>query len=159
MTVLDSMKLLAHDYNSVNELSTEELKMLISEILDIDEVPFALNELYGRDARLAIQLGKNILNKNLGDEYLQAAIIDFFAERDKQYLVEYINGHLETIDTYVYNEVLNWLTEVSEEPFSRQFSEMFLKEIVDKYKLYNEKQKSKIEHKYRLFLKAYQERL
>lgn len=95
---MDLVKLVTHDYDDVSELSNEELKVLISEIINIDEVPFALDELYKRDADLAIKFGKNILERNLGDKYLQAAVIDFFFENSHRYLSKYFEKNINTME-------------------------------------------------------------
>jgi hypothetical protein len=72
--VMDYIKLLYHGYNDISELTTEELKTLIVEILNIEEVAFGIDELYKREPESAITLGKNILEDKLGDVYLQASI-------------------------------------------------------------------------------------
>ena len=80
MKIINVIKCLFHSYNyihelDVSELSDEELEMLISEILDIEEVSSALDELYKRKPDIAFDLSKSIVEEEKGDIYLQALII------------------------------------------------------------------------------------
>jgi hypothetical protein len=152
---MDTLKLSLHDYKSVQELSDEELKKMISEIIDIEEVPSALNELYERDAELSISLGKNILEHSLGDEYLQAAVVEFIFNHNKQYIVDFIECKIATMNYYVYGCILDCLSVESMQPFGKSLSNHFLKTIVNKYNVYDEDKKNKINDKYIWFLDSY----
>ena len=46
------LKLILRDYSTIEELSNKELIELIKTIVDIEEVPSALNELYKRNREL-----------------------------------------------------------------------------------------------------------
>lgn len=152
---MDLMKLITHDYEDISELSDEELKMLITDIIDIDEVPFAIDELYKRNVDLAMDIAVNILEQNLGDVYLQAAVIDIISEQNKKYMIKYINKNLETMDPYIYASVLDFLIEESDQPFGEGLSAQFLRHFLSKYGTYDEKQKKEIGDKYDLFTKSY----
>jgi hypothetical protein len=153
------MKLVTHDYNDIKELTTEELKMLISEIIDIDETPSALRELNKRDPISAIAFGKNILENSLGDVYLQAAVFDYIFGCDKQYITDYISKYLDKMELYVFANMVNRLAEESDQPYGRNISGRLLNRIVNRHMLYNGNQKNKIADKFQLFLVAYDRKI
>jgi hypothetical protein len=152
---MDILKLSLHDYKNVHELSDKELEKLISEIIDIEEAPSALNELYERDIELSMALGKNILEKSLGDEYLQAVVVEFIFNHDKRYIVDFVECRITTIDYYVYGCILDCLSVESTQPFGKNLSNQFLRTIFNKYNTYDEDKKSKINDKYTWFLDSY----
>jgi hypothetical protein len=156
---MDLTNLILHAYDDVRELTTEELQILISDIIDIDEIPFAISELYKRDSKSAILLGEKILENNLGDEYLQAAIFDFFFEKNKQYITKYIVNHLEQMDLYVFANMINRLTEEAVQQYGQNIPGQLLSSIASRYMLYSEKEKNKTEDKFNLFLSAYNGRI
>jgi cell division protein FtsI/penicillin-binding protein 2 len=151
---MDLVKIVTHDYNDISELSTEELKVLISEIINIDEVPFALDELYKRDADLAIQFAKEILERNLGDEYLKAAVVDFFFENNKSYMNIYIEKYINTMEFYVYKTILENVLGESTQSFKENLPGLVLKNFSKRYYSYNESKRKSIKDQYDLFTKS-----
>ena len=153
----DIIKLLLHDYEKVEELSDKELRKLISEILDIEEVPSALHELHRRDTEQAMILGKNILESNKGDVYLQAAVIDFIFEYDKKYIFDFTMENIITMHWYVYGCLLDCFSVESKQTFGKQLSYFFIGTVLNRYKCYGEKERSKIKDNYMWFLNSYSE--
>jgi len=149
------MKLVFHDYTEVHELSDEELKKLITDLIDIEEVPSAIRELYEREPELSIELAKNIVMNNIGDEYLQAGVIEFIFDYDKEYIINYIESRIVTIDFYVYGCILNCFSVESMQSFGKNISSRLLKALSSKYNDYNAAQKEKIKDKYEWFLDSY----
>ena len=85
------LKLILRDYSTIEELSDKELIELIKTIVDIEEVPSALNELYKRNRELSLKLAQNILREGLGDIYLQGAVIDFIFEHNKLFIFDFFD--------------------------------------------------------------------
>jgi len=153
--MMDIIKLSLHDYENVQELSSEELYRLISEISDIEEVLPALNELYRRNSEQAIILGKKILENNEGDEYLQASVVEFIFEYDKQYVVDFTKKNIAVMHWYIYVCVLNCFSMESNQNFEEKLSQGFIKTVLNKYNYYENKERDQIKEAYELFLKSY----
>ena len=149
------LKLLFHGYEDINELSDNELETLISEILNIEEVPIALVELYTRKPNVAFDLGKNIVEKEEGDEYLQGAIIDIIFEYDSDYVIGFVKKSISKINYYVYGCILDSLAVESKQQIGKQLSRDFLQRLVNKYNDYTASEKSKIAEKYNFFVESY----
>ena len=156
---MDLHKIMLHTYSNVSELTTEELLALITEILDIEEVSFALDELYKRDPAKAMELGRDILEQYLGDRYMQASVVRFFSSCNKAYLVDYINRHLDTMDSYVYTSVLDFLMYEAGQPFEPKIADSLLKRVFDKYQSYSNDEKRKAAENYEYFKEVYAHRL
>ena len=114
------VKICFHDYIEIAELSDAGLKMLISDILDIEEVPNALYELNKRDKAGAAGLAENIIENDLGDEYLQGAVIEFLFEIDKHYIANFAENNLSDLNYYVFGCILNCLSLESKQPFGQR---------------------------------------
>lgn len=153
---MDSIKLILRDYNNINELSDQELEKLICEMIDIEEVPSALRELDKRDSKLSLILSKNILKNSLGDEYLQAAVVEFIFDRDNQYMVKFTEDRIETMNYYVFGCILDCLSVEAMQPFGRGLSKHFLQSLVNRYNIYDEDKKAKIKDKFKWFLDSYE---
>lgn len=150
-------KICLHDYSDVKELSDTSLKLLISDIIDIEEVPSALSELYNRDKFGAMVLAENILKNNLGDEYLQGAIIEFFFEIDKQYVVNFLENNIAGLNPYIFGCILDCFSVESKQPFGQSLTRGFLENLFQRYQAYNEEEHARISDNYDWFKSSYKE--
>ena len=151
----DIVKLSLHDYENVQQLTNEELIKLISEIIDIEEVQPALYELYKRDCDQAMMLGKKLLENNEGDEYLQAAVIEFIFEYDKQYIIDFTIKNIGELHWYIFSCILDCFSMESKQKFGKQLSSYFIETILNRYDYYDQKEKDKIKDSYMWFLNSY----
>ena len=156
---MDVMKILLHGYDNISELTTEELIALITEILDIEEIGFALTELYTREPAKAKELGRDILEQYLGDRYMQATVVGFFADCDKEYLVDYVNRHLDTMDVYVFRSIVDFLMYEAGQPFEPNIPDSLLQRVFDKYHSYKDYENSRTAESFDYFKKVYKRRL
>jgi hypothetical protein len=152
-------KICLHDYSDVKELSDTGLKMLISDIIDIEEVPNALYELYDRNKSSAMVLAENILNNNLGDEYLQGAVIGFVFDIDKQYVVSFVENNLAELNSYVFGCILDCFSVESMQPFGQSLTRGFLKNLFQRYQRYSDEEQARISDKFDWFKSSYKEML
>jgi|GEM_PF-3521023 len=162
-------KLLFHDCNDVRELSDEELEMLICEIIDIEAVGFALDELYKRNPERAMMLAKQIL-ENSGDEvkyinaeyidvYLQATALNMIFSRDRQYIIDFITKNIADLDCYLYTTILDELSAEAKQTFGKNLDYTFIKTLLNRYDFYDKAEKEKADENYKWFLSSYSERI
>ena len=149
------LKLILRDYSTIEELSNKELIELIKTIVDIEEVPSALNELYKRNRELSLKLAQNILREGLGDIYLQGAVIDFIFEHNKLYIFNYFQENLEKIDYYLFGCILGNFTVESKQKFAKNITKEILDKIANRYNSYSEIERNKIKNKFDLFMTSY----
>ena len=62
------------EYVYLDDMDIEELIQLINEMLDFEETTKALMILEEKDAKKALEFGKDIIKNNKGDDYLQATV-------------------------------------------------------------------------------------
>jgi hypothetical protein len=145
------------DYD-FKKFKQDELVKFIEDIFDINEVTDAIRELYNRNANLAMDLSKNILENSLGDRYLQASIIDFiFWKDEKQYILMFTKNNLNTLDYCLYAEILDCITAESLQPFGQSLSRDFLQDLLKKYGEYNTDEQAKIAYEFDWFKDSYKE--
>lgn len=62
------------EYEYLENLNSEELAKIIDQMLDFEETTKALMILEEKDSQKALELGKDIIKNNKGDDYLQATV-------------------------------------------------------------------------------------
>ena len=149
------LKLILRDYSTIEELSNKELIELIKTIVDIEEVPSALNELYKRNRELSLKLSQNILREGLGDIYLQGAVIDFIFEHNKLFIFDFFQDNLGEINYYLFACILENFTIESEQKFAKNITKEILDKIANRYNSYSEIERNKIKNKFDLFMTSY----
>ena len=63
------------EYEYLENLNSEELAKIIDQMLDFEETTKALMILEEKDSQKALELGKDIIKNNKGDDYLQATVL------------------------------------------------------------------------------------
>lgn len=66
------------EYEYLENLNSEELAKIIDQMLDFEETTKALMILEEKDSQKALELGKDIIKNNKGDDYLQATVWNVF---------------------------------------------------------------------------------
>ena len=79
------------EYEYLENLNSEELAKIIDQMLDFEETTKALMILEEKDSQKALELGKDIIKNNKGDDYLQATVWNvFFFDNQKDMIDEII---------------------------------------------------------------------
>lgn len=98
------------EYEYLENLNCEELVKLISEMLDFEETTKALMVLEEKDSQKALELGKDIIKNNKGDDYLQATVWNIFFFENQKDMVDVINRRREEIGKTLLDEIIIDLT-------------------------------------------------
>ena len=98
------------EYEYLENLNSEELVKLISEMLDFEETTKALMVLEEKDSQKALELGKDIIKNNKGDDYLQATVWNVFFFENQKDMVDVINRRKEEIGKTLLDEIIIDLT-------------------------------------------------
>ncbi len=98
------------EYEYLEKLNIEELVKLISEMLDFEETTKALMILEEKDLQKALELGKDIIRNNKGDDYLQATVWDVFFFKNQKEMVDVIDKRKEEIGKALLDAVIIDLT-------------------------------------------------
>lgn len=98
------------EYEYLENLNSEELVKLISEMLDFEETTKALMVLEEKDSQKALELGKDIIRNNKGDDYLQATVWNVFFFENQKGMVDVIDRRKEEIGKTLLDEIIIDLT-------------------------------------------------
>lgn len=98
------------EYEYLENLNCEELVKLISEMLDFEETTKALMILEDKDSQKALELGKDIIKNNKGDDYLQATVWNVFFFENQKDMVDAIDKRKEEIGETLLDEIIIDLT-------------------------------------------------
>lgn len=98
------------EYEYLESLNSEELIKLISEMLDFEETTKALMILEDKDSQKALEIGKDIIENNKGDDYLQATVWNVFFFENQKDMVDVINKRREEIGKTLLDEIIIDLT-------------------------------------------------
>lgn len=139
--------------------SEKQLIDFITDIIDIEEVPVAISELRKRNRELALQLSKNILENDLGDQYLQATLINSIFSRDNQYILNFFLNNMDHIDYILFGAILKVFYIESYQPFGQLITKDIVKKVEEKYNDYSPDEKVKIEDEFKEFEESYKAKL
>jgi len=98
------------EYEYLKNLNSEELVKLIIQMLDFEETTKALMVLEEKDSQKALELGKDIIKNNKGDDYLQATVWNIFFFENQKDMVDVINRRREEIGKTLLDEIIIDLT-------------------------------------------------
>lgn len=138
------------EYEYLEDLSSEELIGIISEMLDFEETAKALIIFEERDAKRALELGKDIIKNNKGDDYLQATVWNVLFFDNEEDMIEAVNEREEDICKTLLDEIIIDLTD-----YAAVTSEIFLNKIKRTYMALDNKDRCYMRCKYEEFLKIY----
>jgi len=114
-------------------MNIDELIAVINSLENFDEVTTAMTELSIRDKELAGPLCINMLEENLGDEFLQAVAFNLLYEFDNQKAKEILTKKLIGAPTALLGAIMDNLSADSLQPFGESLSSEFLNRIVKRY--------------------------
>ncbi len=98
------------EYEYLEKLNCEELVKLICEMIDFEETTKALMILEDKDSKRALELGKDIINNNKGDDYLQATVWNIFFFENQKDMLDVIDKRKEEIGKTLLDEIIIDLT-------------------------------------------------
>ena len=97
-------------YEYLESMNIEELIKLISKMLDFEETTKALMTLEEKNAKKALELGKDIIKNNKGDDYLQATVWNILFFDNQKEMIEAIAEREEDIGKTLLDEIIIDLT-------------------------------------------------
>ena len=97
-------------YEYLESMNIEELIKLISKMLDFEETTKALMTLEEKNAKKALELGKDIIKNNKGDDYLQATVWNILFFDNQKEMIEAIAEREEDIGKTLLDEIIIVLT-------------------------------------------------
>lgn len=98
------------EYEYLQNLNSEELVKIISQMLDFEETTKALMILEEKDSQKALELGKDIIKNNKGDDYLQATVWNLFFFDNQKNMIDIIDKRKEKIGKTLLDEIIIDLT-------------------------------------------------
>lgn len=97
-------------YEYLKNWNSDELVILINEMLDFEEATKALMILEEKDIRKALELGKDIIKNNRGDDYLQATVWNIFFFENQQDMIKAVDERNEDLGKTLLDEIIIDLT-------------------------------------------------
>lgn len=98
------------EYEYLENLNCEELVKIISEMLDFEETTEALMLLAQKEPCKALELGKDIIKKNKGDDFLQATVWNVLFFDSQNDMIDAVNERKEAIGKTLLDEIMIDLT-------------------------------------------------
>ena len=98
------------EYEYLDNLNSEELAKIIDQMLDFEETTKALMILEEKDSQKALELGKDIIKNNKGDDYLQATVWNVFFFDNQKDMIDVIDKRKEEIGKILLDEIIIDLT-------------------------------------------------
>ena len=86
------------EYEYLENLNSEELAKIIDQMLDFEETTKALMILEEKDSQKALELGKDIIKNNKGDDYLQATVWNVFFFDNQKDMIDVIDKRKEELN-------------------------------------------------------------
>lgn len=135
-------------YEYLENLNSEELVKLINEMLDFEETTNALMILEEKDIKKALELGKDIIKNDRGDDFLQATVWNIFFFENQQDMIEAVDERKKDIGKTLLDEIIIDLTDQN-----IVTSKEFFERIRNTYMSISNK--ASMRCKYEVFLKCY----
>lgn len=116
------------EYEYLENFDTEELIGIVREMLDFEETAKALMILTERDMNSAVELGKDIIKNDKGDDYLQATVWDFLFFENQEDMLEAVEAREKEPGKALLDDVIVDLTDNKV-----NISNRLLKRLTDTY--------------------------
>jgi hypothetical protein len=160
---------MSRDYDYINEqidfseyvkkLDTYKLIEIIEALEDYEEVSAALTELSARDKNRMLELGNNILSKELGDKYLQGFTFSLVYGCEPKKALEIIGQKIDKVDPIMLRDIMDELATDCFQDIAKEIPDKLLMEIKDRYMKLTKDSKEYISEEYERFERAYKDRL
>lgn len=98
------------EYEYLENLNIEELVKLIREMLDFEETTKAFMILEEKDSQKALELGKDIIKNDKGDDFLQATIWNVLFFDNQKDMIDVADERIEEIGKTLLDEIIIDLT-------------------------------------------------
>lgn len=139
------------EYEYIENLNSEELIKLISEMLDFEETTQALMILEDKNSKKALELGKDIIKNNKGDDYLQATVWNIFFFDNQKDMIDAVDAREDAIEKTLLDEIIIDLTN-----HKMIISKNFLEKLKNAYMSIANENKINMRCKFEEFLKYYE---
>lgn len=139
------------EYEYLENLNSEELIKLICEMLDFEETTQALMILEDKNSKKALELGKDIIKNNKGDDYLQATVWNIFFFYNQKDMIDAVDARKDAIEKTLLDEIIIDLTN-----HKMIISKNFLEKLKNAYMSIANENKINMRCKFEEFLKYYE---
>lgn len=139
------------EYEYLENLNSEELIKLICEMLDFEETTQALMILEDKNSKKALELGKDIIKNNKGDDYLQATVWNIFFFDNQKDMIDAVDARKDAIEKTLLDEIIIDLTN-----HKMIISKNFLEKLKNAYMSIANENKINMRCKFEEFLKYYE---
>ena len=116
------------EYEYLENFDTEELIKIVREMLDFEETPKALMILEERDMKSALELGKDIIKNDKGDDYLQATVWDILFFENQEDMLAAVEAREKELGKALLDDMMVDLTN-----HKVDISNRLLKTLIDTY--------------------------
>lgn len=93
-------------YEYLENWNSDKLVILINEMLDFEETTKALMILEEKDIKKALELGKDIIKNNRGDDFLQATVWNILFFENQQDMINAVNERKVDIGKILLDEII-----------------------------------------------------
>ena len=121
------------DLSYIENLSNAELIDIIENIWGFEETTKALFHLIKRDPQKSVELGKDILRNNKGDDYLQATVPAMISGIDTIDVVGSLSTREEDFDKILLYDILQDISSGFYIKDSRKLPDEFVNKIIHSY--------------------------
>lgn len=140
-------------------LTDDELRNIVEDLNDFDDVSSALTELSARDKKdEVIKFSDKILEENLGDEFLQESAFNLLYATDAEKGVKIIGLRTPDASPALLAEMMNSLASNSLQPFENSLPNSLFKSIVDRFSNFDGEDQERIYDDYEYFIEKYKDK-
>ena len=147
------------EFEYMKNLQTTELVEIIKNIWGFEETSAAMLELHDRDENKVLEMGLEILEKNKGDDYLQATVFDIIYDINPSMVLEALEKRKYSLTVVLLGDVMSAISIDCYKKQIPRFTTELIHNILEQYDSLNLEQKSMITKSYIEFIEAISEKL
>lgn len=138
------------EYDYLDNMDNEALVKIVVDMIDFEETTKALMVLEDRDVKKALEIGKQIIKNNRGDDYLQATVWNILFYDNEWQMIEAVDIREKEIGKTLLDEIIIDLTNQK-----LDIKEEILIKINSRYLSLDSKEKENMCCNYEEFAKIY----
>lgn len=135
------------EFEYLDDMENDELIKIIIEMIDFEETTKALMILEDRDEEKTLELGKEIIEVDRGDDYLQATVWNILFYDNKMKMIEAIDARKAVIGKTLLDEMIMDLND-----YEVNISKSLLNKILESYSLISEENRKQMRCDYEKFI-------
>lgn len=144
------------NYSYLREKDIKELITIIKSMIDYDEVVEALLIIKSKNISKALELGIEIIEKDKGDEYLQAIVWDYLFFGNEIEMIQAVDNRKKQIGKALLDDVIVDLTNYKSKI---KVSNSFLNKVARSYEGLSDEKKKLMRCNFNEFLEVYSKEL